>query len=60
MKNISSKMPKDKYAGSDPDPTQFLFVSPEQKRADQVGPFLRLTPTRWIFYLFSSCHIPRM
>ena len=29
-------MPKDKYAGSDPDPTQFLFVSPEQKRADQV------------------------
>jgi hypothetical protein len=30
-------MPKDKYAGSDPDPTPFLFVSPEQKRADQVN-----------------------
>ena len=30
-------MPKDKYAGSDPDPTPYLFVSPEQKRADQVG-----------------------
>jgi len=29
-------MPKDKYAGSDPDPSPFLFVSPEQKRADQV------------------------
>ena len=38
-------MPKDKYAGSDPDPTQFLFVSPEQKRADQVGLFLKVATT---------------
>jgi hypothetical protein len=29
-------MPKDKYAGTDPDPRPFLYVSPEQKRADQV------------------------
>lgn len=29
----------EKYEGSDPDPTEFLFVSLEQKRIDQTKPY---------------------
>lgn len=32
-------MVMEKYEGPDPDPTEFLFVSLEQKRIDQTKPY---------------------
>ena len=32
-------MPKDEYLGPDPDPTEYLYVTPEIKRQDQAKPY---------------------